>query len=100
MAMGCDSEENVNVDEQVEEQDVAIPDWELGYMDIHQISTGCGDVAFAILPDGTTMLIDAGESYGAIDVVIPPRPNSSPGPMECVARYIEHVSEPLGTNGT
>lgn len=97
MAMGCSGKENV--DNNVEEQDVTIPDWEPGYMDIHQISTGCGDVAFAILPDGTTMLIDAGESYGAIDAVIPPRPNSSLRPMEWVARYIKHFSEPLGNNG-
>ncbi len=39
-----------------------LPAWEEGYMDIHHINTGCGECAYIILPDGTTMLIDAGEN--------------------------------------
>lgn len=39
-----------------------LPDWEDGILDIHHISTGRGDAAFMIFPDGTTMLVDAGES--------------------------------------
>lgn len=35
--------------------------WEKGMLDIHFISTGTGNCAFYILPDGTTMLVDAGE---------------------------------------
>ncbi len=35
--------------------------WREGYLDIHFISTGCGNCMFCIFPDGTTMLIDAGE---------------------------------------
>lgn len=38
-----------------------LPAWEPGFLDIHHIQTGRGDCAFAILPDGTTLLIDAGE---------------------------------------
>jgi hypothetical protein len=38
------------------------PDWTAGYLDIHHISTGKGECMFAILPDGTTMMIDAGET--------------------------------------
>lgn len=38
-----------------------LPSWEEGMMDIHHINTGRGDAAFAILPDGTTLLIDAGD---------------------------------------
>jgi hypothetical protein len=30
--------------------------WKEGYLDIHQISTGRGNAAFMILPDGTTMV--------------------------------------------
>ena len=36
--------------------------WERGYMDIHHVNTGCGECAYIIFPDGTTMLIDAGEN--------------------------------------
>ena len=40
--------------------DKQLPSWEEGMMDIYHINTGRGDAAFAILPDGTTLLIDAG----------------------------------------
>jgi beta-lactamase superfamily II metal-dependent hydrolase len=35
--------------------------WREGYLDIHHISTGSGNAAFFIFPDGTTMLFDAGD---------------------------------------
>lgn len=38
-----------------------LPAWSEGYLDIHAISTGRGECTFFILPDGTTMCIDAGE---------------------------------------
>ncbi len=38
------------------------PDWTAGCLDIHHISTGRGECVCAILPDGTTMMIDAGET--------------------------------------
>jgi len=37
------------------------PPWTPGTLDIHQISTGRGNCAFFVLPDGTTMVVDAGE---------------------------------------
>ena len=38
-----------------------IVSWQKGYLDIHHISTGQGDAAFMILPDGTSLLFDAGD---------------------------------------
>lgn len=38
-----------------------LPPWEEGMMDIHHINTGRGDAAFFLLPDGTTLLVDAGD---------------------------------------
>ena len=38
-----------------------LPPWEKGMIDIHFISNGVGNCAFYILPDGTTLLVDAGE---------------------------------------
>lgn len=44
-------------------QDVGgqLTSWQIGMLDIHHINTGRGDTAFAIFPDGTTLLIDAGD---------------------------------------
>jgi len=39
-----------------------LPAWEEGCMDIHSIGTGQGDCTFMILPDGTTWMIDAGDT--------------------------------------
>lgn len=39
-----------------------LPLWTEGCLDIHHINTGRGESAFYILPDGTTMLIDAAGS--------------------------------------
>nr|WP_297782440.1 hypothetical protein [uncultured Allomuricauda sp.] len=38
-----------------------LPPWQPGYLDIHHINTGRGDAAFLVFPDGTTMLVDAGD---------------------------------------
>ena len=68
-----------------------LPDWEEGCFDIHFINSGRGECCFYIFPDGTTMLVDAGEltlTYG--DGPCPQRPNSSIRPYETYARYIKH----------
>ena len=38
-----------------------LPPWKEGYLDLHHINTGRGSSAYYIFPDGTTMLVDAGE---------------------------------------
>ena len=35
--------------------------WKEGYLDIHHIVTGSGDCVFSVMPDGTTLLVDAGD---------------------------------------
>jgi beta-lactamase superfamily II metal-dependent hydrolase len=47
--------------------------WVEGTLDIHQIATGQGNSAFVVMPDGTTLLVDAG------------------GTAAGIARYIDHV---------
>ncbi|MBW2217341.1 MAG: hypothetical protein JRF34_09135, partial [Deltaproteobacteria bacterium] len=37
------------------------PEWKKGEMEIHHINTGRGECVFCIFPDGTNMLIDAGD---------------------------------------
>lgn len=64
--------------------------WEEGNLDIHHINTGKGECAFFMLPDGTTMLVDAGATQQAKPRVTDPKPNGSREPGEWIARYILH----------
>lgn len=42
-------------------QPISYPEWEPGVLEIHHIQTGRGDASFSIFPDGTTLLVDAGD---------------------------------------
>ena len=71
--------------------------WKEGYLDLHHINTGRGDVAYYIFPDGTTLLFDAGEqdpndarTHSARNSVI--RPNNSKRPYEWIVHYIRQVA--------
>ncbi|MFC0515143.1 ComEC/Rec2 family competence protein [Mucilaginibacter angelicae] len=72
--------------------------WQEGQMDIHFINTGRGNSSFLIFPDGTTMLIDAGdmnadefESSNAPLKIPPALPDSSLRPGQWIAAYIKQV---------
>jgi beta-lactamase superfamily II metal-dependent hydrolase len=67
------------------------PSWSPGYLDVHHISTGKGSAAFFVLPDGTTMLFDAGATARPGPRVADPRPDGSRRPGEWIARYIRHM---------
>lgn len=61
--------------------------WTEGYLDIHHINTGRGESSLLILPDGTSMLVDAASSLEASDWSTKPKPNDSRTPGEWIARY-------------
>lgn len=66
--------------------------WKAGELLIHHISTGRGNAAFVVFPDGTTMLIDAGDSvykpsWGPLKLA-EPRPSAALSAAEVIARYI------------
>jgi hypothetical protein len=65
-----------------------ITPWSPGTLDIHQISTGQGNSAFIVMPDGTTLLVDAGASTAPAS---DPRPNATRSPAGWIAYYIDHV---------
>ena len=74
----------------------SLPAWKEGEMEIHHINTGRGNATFFLLPDGTTLLIDA----GALDPTDPrtqsarntkAAPNDQKQPGEWIARYIRKV---------
>jgi len=66
----------------------AFPKWTPGTLDIHQINTGRGNAAFLMLPDGTTMLIDAGNGGNLPPRGTPPKPDASRTPAEWIVRYV------------
>lgn len=74
-----------------------LPAWAPGMLDIHQIVTGRGNAAFMMFPDGTTLLLDAGDAGeteydrlhpGAADQ----RPDGSRTPAQWIVRYIRHMA--------
>ena len=76
---------------------VPLTAWTPGFLDIHHISTGRGNATLFILPDGTTLLVDAGAAGdGAAETS--PHPNGSRTPGAWIARYISrHL--PAGVTG-
>lgn len=78
-----------------------LPKWQPGWLDIHQLSTGQGDSAFMVFPDGTTLLLDAGALVGRKrppNYDSPPRPHASKRAGEHIARYLRQ-HHPAGERG-
>ena len=73
-----------------------LPAWQEGWLDIHNIATGKGDATFLILPDGTTMLVDAGDMTGIAGwEVSHPLPYDGRTPGQWIAKYILDHSQGL-----
>jgi glyoxylase-like metal-dependent hydrolase (beta-lactamase superfamily II) len=71
-----------------------LPAWKEGYLDLHHINTGRGSSAYYIFPDGTTMLLDAGEMNPENERTRSPRnsvirPDISKRAYEWIAHYIK-----------
>ncbi len=78
-----------------------LSDWKEGYMDIHAINTGRGESTLYILPDGTTMLIDAASSLLSESDPIPPtspKPNGSITAGQVITNYINYFIKATGNS--
>ena len=80
-----------------------LPPWNEGYLDLHHINTGRGSAAYYIFPDGTTMLVDAGEMNPLSERVRSPRnsvirPDSTRKPYEWIAHYIKQTAPQKNKN--
>lgn len=80
-----------------------LPRWSQGDLEIHHINTGRGNATFFILPDGTTMLFDAGDldseeftRRAAPLQLVPQRPSAAVSPGAAIAKFILQVA-PRGT---
>ena len=71
-----------------------LPAWTQGCLDIHSINSGRGECTFYILPDGTTMLVDAGEFHtgGAKYPNVEQKPDTLTRPYKVYASYIKKFS--------
>ena len=76
-----------------------LPLWKKGELDIHFINTGRGECCFYIMPDGTTMIVDAGEVKAthnpddtSEDAAVAQKPNANVRPYIVDANYIKHFS--------
>ncbi len=74
-----------------------IPSWKEGMMDIHHINTGRGDATYVIFPDGTTLLIDAGDMSETRPRTLSVRnaplvPNHSKSAPEWIVDYIKQFT--------
>lgn len=79
-------------------QQKELPPWAKGYLYIHHISTGRGNAAYLVLPDGSSLLIDAGEtdpdSIAALAPLkpFPARPNADHDAGYWIADYIRQFA--------
>jgi beta-lactamase superfamily II metal-dependent hydrolase len=81
----------------------ALPPWSKGMLDIHHINTGHGVSAFMVLPDATTLHVDAGELDPTDSRTQGPRnskmhPNDRRPAYEWIVNYIRQF-HPAGTKG-
>ena len=74
----------------------ALPAWKPGVLEIHHIATNRGNSALLILPDRTTMMVDAGAIYGATPYLSDPLPSGRRRPGEWIGRYAKRRLEAGG----
>lgn len=77
----------------------SIPPWQEGYFDIHHINTGSGNCTVFVFPDGTTMLLDAGDvdrspkARANNPLKIAPRlPDTTFSAAQSISQYLAHLS--------
>lgn len=73
--------------------------WTPGCLDIHHIDTGRGNATLMVMPDGTSILVDAGASVNAPDVSAAPRPSAERRPGVWIARYAQRHLRATGAVG-
>ena len=67
-----------------------LPAWSRGVLDIHAINSGRGECTFIIMPDGTTLCVDAGEiaPTGGEHPRVDPKPNADTRAVKAYSEYI------------
>jgi beta-lactamase superfamily II metal-dependent hydrolase len=63
--------------------------WHVGVLDIHHINTGRGNSALVVMPDGTSLLVDAGAAGTQGPAMCAAKPDESRSSGEWIARYAQ-----------
>jgi beta-lactamase superfamily II metal-dependent hydrolase len=71
--------------------------WREGYLDLHHINTGRGNSTLVVMPDGTSLLIDAGAAGTAGAAMCAARPDATRRPGEWIARYVHRQLNATGS---
>ena len=72
--------------------------WQEGYLDIHAINSGRGECTLVIMPDGTSMMIDAGEYYSSSAKAVAQRPAANVRPFKVYTTYAKYFLQNTGHN--
>jgi glyoxylase-like metal-dependent hydrolase (beta-lactamase superfamily II) len=73
--------------------------WKPGFLDIHHVNTGRGNSSFVLMPDGTSLLVDAGASGTQGPAMNAAKPDGSRRPGEWIARYVKRQLQVAGRTG-
>ncbi|MBO4742704.1 MAG: hypothetical protein J5533_03620 [Bacteroidales bacterium] len=76
----------------------SLPPWSEGYLDIHAINSGRGECTLVIMPDGTSMMIDAGELYSNTESYVPGKPDDSVRAFKVYSTYAKYFLSGTGHN--
>ena len=79
--------------------DTGLSPWQPGFLDIHHIHTGRGNSALVVMPDGTSLLVDAGASGTRSPAMNSAKPDATRRPGQWIARYIERQLKATSRTG-
>src|SRR5215469_10970070 len=77
-------------------QPLVFEPWKPGMLDIHHLAYGRGNSTFALCPDGTTILIDAGTTEDSLEVSSRQKPNTNMRPAEWISAYLLRQMQAAG----
>ena len=70
--------------------------WSEGYLDIHSITSGAGECTLVIMPDGTSMMIDAGEYVGSDEKAVARKPSADVRAFKVYTAYARYFLTATG----
>ena len=73
-----------------------LPAWSPGFLDIHSINSGRGECTLIIMPDGTSMMVDAGEYETTSSKAVDRKPSAGVRSYKVYTTYARYFLKPTG----